>query len=98
MRSAGYAAAVYLSVVHRPPRSGVSPLHALSCAENSVAIKVGTGCAREGAGRMPDQANLARGNPNSMPQNWAGSKSLGNAHTRRMGTVPRRNEMDIDAS
>ncbi len=45
---AGYAAAVYLSVVHRSPRSGVSPLRTLVSRRKSVAIEVGTGCARVG--------------------------------------------------
>jgi hypothetical protein len=52
----------------------VSPLRTLARVEISVAIEVGTGCARKGAGRMPDQANLAQGNPNSMPQNQVSSK------------------------
>jgi hypothetical protein len=51
-------------------------LHTLARAEISVAIEVGTGCARKGAGRMPDQANLAQGNPNSMPQKVTPAKSL----------------------
>jgi hypothetical protein len=54
----------------------VSPLHTLARAEISAAIEVGTGCARKGAGRMPDQANLAQGNPNSMPQKVTSAKSL----------------------
>ncbi len=59
------------------PRARVCRPYAHSPApEKIVAIEVGTGCARKGAGRMPNQANLAQGNPNSMPQNWACSKSL----------------------
>src|SRR5690242_8563866 len=43
-------------VVHRPPRSGVSPSRSLIRDRNSSLSKDGTGRARLDAGRMPDQA------------------------------------------
>src|SRR4029078_7413893 len=54
--SAGVAAAVYLSEVHRSPRSGVSPARALRLGGNSAFVEDGTVCARLGAGCMPGQA------------------------------------------
>src|SRR6476661_10188243 len=54
--SAGVAAAVYLSEVHRSPRSGVSPARALRLDGNSAFVEDGTVCARLGAGCMPGQA------------------------------------------
>ena len=74
-------------MVHRPPRSGVSPERTLIRGEKLVTIEVGTGCTREGAGRMPDQENPAQGNPNSMPQILASSKFLINASAKAVGTV-----------
>lgn len=73
-----HAAAVYLSVVHRPPRSGVSPYAASVCAEFS------SRCRRWNRTRpyercvRPERANPALGNPNSMPQIRTCSKSLVN--------------------
>jgi len=47
-------------VVHRPPRSGVSPARSLVRDRNSSRSKIGTGRARLDAGRMPDQAETRR--------------------------------------
>src|SRR4051794_34600989 len=55
-RSAGVAAAVYLSEVHRSPRSGVSPARALRLDGNSAFVEDGAVGARLGAGCMPGQA------------------------------------------
>ena len=64
------------------PRARVCRPHAHSSASRkTVAIEVGTGCAREGAGRMPGQANPAQGNPNSMPQIRVSSKLRGQRDT-----------------
>lgn len=58
------------------PRARVCRPYAHSFAQIFIAIEVGTGCVREGRwSDAPGQANPAEGNPNSMPQIPASSKS-----------------------
>lgn len=47
-------------LVHRPPRSGVSPARNLVRAENLAVDEEGTGSARVDAGRMPTQVQTPR--------------------------------------
>ena len=75
-------------VVHRPPRSGVSPARSL-VRDRSVALKDGTGRARSGAGRMPGQAKTWRKATRTVCLTiMPGAKSRADSRARLTGTLP----------